>query len=185
MAIKGQPASAGFHAKTHSGAGTFDVNLPFSGLRGVECRTGGATNDYHNGRLFAPVSFTVTGSPQASSGIGHGHHRKRRSKQWRNGQRLAETTATIPLTNVTNAQTINVRLNMTRAGSTNVTIPMSLLIGDTNGDGVVNSGDALQTRNRSGQATDATNFRSDVNADGFVNSGDTVVVRSRSGSSLP
>ena len=51
--------------------------------------------------------------------------------------------------------------------------------------GFVNAGDALQTRNRSGQATDATNFRSDVNADGFVNSGDTTVVRARSGTFLP
>jgi hypothetical protein len=48
----------------------------------------------------------------------------------------------------------------------------------------VNAGDALQTRNRSGQATDGTNFRSDVTADGFVNSGDTTVVRSRSGTSV-
>ena len=46
-------------------------------------------------------------------------------------------------------------------------------------------GRPLQTRNRSGQATDATNFRSDVNADGFVNSGDTTVVRARSGTFLP
>ena len=57
--------------------------------------------------------------------------------------------------------------------------------GDTNGDGVVNTGDALQTRNRSGQTTDATNFRSDVNVDGLVNSGDSIIVRSRSGTSLP
>ncbi len=49
----------------------------------------------------------------------------------------------------------------------------------------VNSGDILQTRNRSGQATDATNFRSDVNLDGFVNSGDTLFVRTRAGTSLP
>ena len=33
----------------------------------------------------------------------------------------------------------------------------------------------MQTRNRSGQTTDATNFRSDVNADGFINSGDQIV----------
>jgi hypothetical protein len=59
------------------------------------------------------------------------------------------------------------------------------LLGDTNGDRVVNSGDALQTRGRSGQATDATNFRSDVNTDGFVNSGDALFVRTRSGNSLP
>jgi hypothetical protein len=65
------------------------------------------------------------------------------------------------------------------------TVQASILAGDTNGDRVVNSGDALQTRNRSGQAVDATNFRSDVNADGFVNSGDTVIVRARSGGFLP
>ena len=61
---------------------------------------------------------------------------------------------------------------------------MGVLLGDTNGDRFVNAGDALQTRNRSGQTTDATNFRSDVNTDGFVNSGDTTVVRSRSGTAL-
>ena len=45
-------------------------------------------------------------------------------------------------------------------------------------------GDALQTRNRSGQVTDATNFRSDVNTDGLVNSGDTLIVRTASGTTI-
>ena len=45
---------------------------------------------------------------------------------------------------------------------------------------MVNSGDAVQTRGRSGQATDAINFRSDVNLDGLVNSGDTAIVRANS-----
>ena len=94
---------------------------------------------------------------------------------------------TVNLTGVTNAQRITVTLlgvnNGTNTG--NVSVPMGVLIGDTNGDGFVNAGDALQTRNRSGQATDATNFRSDVNTDGFVNSGDTTAVRSRSGTFFP
>ncbi len=64
-------------------------------------------------------------------------------------------------------------------------IPIGILSGDTNGNGVVNSGDATQTKNRSGRPTDGTNFRSDVNADGTINSGDTAVVRGRSGTSLP
>ena len=64
-------------------------------------------------------------------------------------------------------------------------IDASFLIGDTNGDRMVNRGDALQTRNRSGQATDATNFRSDVNTDGTINSGDSSIVKSRAGTSLP
>jgi hypothetical protein len=64
-------------------------------------------------------------------------------------------------------------------------VPIGVLLSDTNGDGFVHAGDAQQTRNRSGQATDATNFRSDVNTDGFVNSGDTTAVRTRSGTFLP
>ena len=64
-------------------------------------------------------------------------------------------------------------------------VSFGLLVGDVNGDGVVNSGDTLQTRNRSGQPADATNFRADANLDGIVNSGDALMVRSRSGASLP
>jgi len=37
---------ARFSRKTHGGAGTFDVSLPLTGDVGVECRSGGATNDY-------------------------------------------------------------------------------------------------------------------------------------------
>jgi hypothetical protein len=65
---------------------------------------------------------------------------------------------------------------------TNVTV--GFLTGDVNGDRSVNTGDALQARSRSGQSTDATNFRFDVNADGAVSAGDTIIVRSRSGTSL-
>jgi len=72
-----------------------------------------------------------------------------------------------------------------RTESSRSSFLMGALVGDTNGDGLVNSGDALQTRNRSGQATDASNFRSDVNVDGVVNSGATTVVRVRSGGALP
>ena len=76
----------------------------------------------------------------------------------------------IPLTNVANAQTINVTLNNVN-GSTNVTIPMRLLIGDTNGGGFVDVGDAQQTRNRCRQTTDATDFRSNVDAEASSTAG--------------
>ncbi len=96
-------------------------------------------------------------------------------------------TITVDLTGVTNAQVITVGLNCVSDGvnSGNMTINMGVLVGDTNDNGFVNAGDVLQTRNRSGQATDPTNFRSDVNADGFINAADTLSVRSRSGTSLP
>ncbi|MDQ6860935.1 MAG: dockerin type I domain-containing protein, partial [Verrucomicrobiota bacterium] len=86
-----------------------------------------------------------------------------------------------------NAQTINVTLSgVTNAnGSINLTLPVSFLLGDTNGDGMVNASDAVQTRNRSGQVVDPTNVRTDVNVDGSINTADATIVRNRSGSSLP
>jgi len=57
-------------------------------------------------------------------------------------------------------------------------------MGDVNGDGEVNAGDVLQTRNRSGQTLDANSFRSDVNTDGDLNSGDASIVRSQSGRAI-
>jgi len=167
--------------KTHGNAGSWDVNLPLSGTPGVECRSGGATNDYTLLVTFL-ANVSVNGNPQVAvtSGIG-----AIGSGGLSNGGVVMTSgnVVTIPLTNVANAQTISVTLNNVN-GSTNMTIPMRLLIGDVNGDGFVNSGDALQTRNRSGQLTDATNYRSDVNADGFVNSGDAIIVRARSGTGL-
>ena len=62
---------------------------------------------------------------------------------------------------------------------------MGVLIGDSNGDGVVNSGDATQVRSRAGQATAPTNFRWDLNVDGLINSGDAALVRNRSGNGIP
>jgi hypothetical protein len=58
---------------------------------------------------------------------------------------------------------------------------MSVLSGDSNGDRVVNSGDALQTRSRAGQVASVSNVRSELNLDGNINSGDTIFVRARSG----
>ena len=66
----------------------------------------------------------------------------------------------------------------------NVSVPMAILLGDSNADRATNAGDAQQTRNRSGQITDGSNFRSDVNTDGTINSGDAFIVRSRSGTGL-
>ena len=95
----------------------------------------------------------------------------------------------VNLTGVANAQQLSVNLNNVQDNMGNrapsITGIVKVLVGDTNGDSFVNAGDALQTRNRSGQGANANTFRSDVNADGIMNSGDTIAVRSRSGTSLP
>jgi len=161
--------------KTHGSAGALDINLPLTGNAGIECRSGGSGGE-HQVILAFPTAVTVGGVSVTSS---DGLATATRS--------VTNQVVTLDLHNVTNAQTITILLTNVSDGTItgDFSIPMSVLLGDTNGDRSVNAGDALQTRSRSGQASEASNFRSDVNADGFVNSGDTVIIRAGSGSSLP
>ncbi len=169
--------SSAVSRKTHGGAGDFDIPLPLSGNPGVECRKGGA-NGSHT-LIFTFSNGVESGQASISAGTG----------SVSGTPSFTNNTMTVNLTGVTNVQTLMVTLsNVTDVfGQTlpNSSVSMSVLLGDTNADNFVNAGDALQTRNRSGQPTDATNFRSDVNFDGIVNSGDTLVVRNNSGTSLP
>ena len=167
--------------QSHDGAGTFEIDFPVSGTpRGVECRSGGGGGNY---TVLLEFSCTLTsvGSVSASeNGCG----------TLSAAGMISGDTYVVSLAGVCDAGLVAITLTDVNDSCANhsdsVSTPqMGFLIGDANGDGFVNSGDALQTRNRSGQVTDAINFRSDVNADGFVNSGDTTVVRARSGTSLP
>ena len=72
-----------------------------------------------------------------------------------------------------------------RSNTGNVSVPMSVLLGDTTADGFVNSADISQTKSQSGQAVGDSNFREDVNTDGFLNSADISLVKSKSGTALP
>ena len=163
--------------KTHAGAGAFDVNLPLSAPAGIESRTGGAGGNHTI--VFTFANDVVSGSASVISGSG----------SVAGSPTFSANTMTVNLTGVTDQQTLGVKLS----GVTDVfsqvladtTLNAGFLVGDTNGNGMVNAGDALQTRNSSGQVTDSTNFRSDVNLDGSVNAGDTSAVRSRSGNFIP
>ena len=65
------------------------------------------------------------------------------------------------------------------------TVSMGFLIGDVNSSGSVNSSDITAVKARSGQVTDATNFRFDLDASGAVGSSDISMVKARSGWMLP
>jgi hypothetical protein len=163
-------AASAVSRKSHGNQGAFDVPLPLFGNTGIECRTGGAAGNYSVVvKFFGPVQ--VAG---ASSSAGT-------ATATPNGEDVIVNLTGVPQS----PQLITITLQGVNDGlnTADVTIPMRLLIGDTNGDGSVNSGDSQQTRSRSGQLAATTNFRSDVNADGAINSGDASVVRSRSGSS--
>jgi hypothetical protein len=166
--------------KVHGAAGTFDVDLPLSGSRGVECRSGGANGDYTVVFTFANV-LTNVGSASVSSGAGMIVTANIDPSDARN--------YIINLTGVTNAQTITVSLSNVSDSSSNfsssISASMSVLVGVTTGNGAVNSSDIAQTQSQSGQPVTASNFREDVTVNGAINSSDIALVQSKSGTALP
>lgn len=160
--------------RTHGSAGTFDIDLLQTGTPGIECRSGGATNDYSI--VFTFVNNISVGAASVTSGTG----------SVRNFS-VAGNQVTVNLTGVSNAQTIVVTLagvsDGTNTGSVQAT--MGVLVGDTTADKSVNSADISQTKSQSGQVVTIANFREDVTADGSINSADISLVKSRSGTALP
>jgi len=162
-------------APIHAGSskGAFAVDFPLTGKAGLECRTGGPSGNFQLAMSFA-TPITLTGVT-VQSGVGSV------SNFTASGSQL-----TVNLTGVANAQHVVVRLSNVNDGvqMNNADIPMDILIGDTNADHFVDAIDTAQTKSKSGQAIDATNFREDVNNDGFIDAIDVALVKSKSGTSL-
>jgi hypothetical protein len=166
--------------KTHGSAGTFDFDLPLSGNPGIECRSGGANGDYTLVFSFANPLANVTGA-SVTSGTG--------SVSSSNIDTNDAHKYVVNLTGVTNAQVITVSLTNANdaAGHSSAVVAasMGVLVGDVNGNGLVNSTDTSLVQSQSGQAVSLSNLRMDVNANGLINSTDASIVQSKSGTGLP
>jgi hypothetical protein len=163
--------------KTHGDAGTFDIPLPLSGNPGVECRTGGTTSDYT--LVFTFTNNVTSGNASVTSGIG----------SVSGMPTFSDNTMTVNLTGVANAQTLTVTLtNVTDVFSQvlpSASVSIGVLLGDVNGNAVVNASDVSLTKAQVGQAVSGSNFREDVNANGLINSVDVAQVKAKVGTALP
>lgn len=158
--------------KSHNGV-EHDVVLSTSGSVATEPRNSGGSHT-----VVVTFDRNVTaGEASVSSGNASV-----------SGTAFSGNTMTVNLANAVNGQVVMLVLsNVTDGGNGSLpptTLRLGALVGDTNGDGAVNTGDSLQTRGRAGEPLSTSNFRSDVTVDGFINSGDALLVRSRSGTSL-
>ena len=168
--------------KTHGTAGTFNVNLPLTGLKaGVECRTGGAFG-VHQVLLTFPNAVSVsdasvTPDPKAPGATG--------SVSSFSGS--GSKAVTVNLTGVSNAQTILVNLlGVSDGTNTNdVSVAMGVLLGDTNNNRLVGSNDVTLTQSKVGQAVTMSTFREDVTIDGAIDNTDVNLVQSKVGTKLP
>jgi hypothetical protein len=154
--------------KVHGSAGTFDINLPLTGPRGVECRSPGQTGtpgvDY---KLVFSFSAPVTSCGTASTGsVSNGPNPNQ---------------CTVNLTGVPNAQYLTVTLTGLNVLSScagpftgNVSGTMGLLIGDVSANGVVTNTDVGAVKAQVDPTTPVSqaNFRNDVSANGFVTNTD-------------
>ncbi len=161
--------------KTHAGL-PFDVDLPLGGTPGIECRQGqGAGTDQHQVvvSFVAPVTVASASVTQGTGSV--------------SGVSFAGNDVIVSLSGVANAQTIGITLFGVNdgTGAANIVVPMSLLLGDTSANGLVNSSDVSQTKGQSGTAASAANFRTDVTVSGLVNSSDVAIVKAQSGTALP
>jgi hypothetical protein len=167
------PSSA-VSRKVHGAAGTFDVPLPLTGNVGVECRSGGATNDYQMIVNFA--SAVTVESVAVTSGTGSV-----------SSFSVSGSQVTVNLTGVTNVQRITVTLHNVNDGTSTGDVPVSMgvLVGDVNGNALVNASDVSLTKSQVGQAVSGSNFREDVNVNGTISATDVAQVKANVGTALP
>jgi hypothetical protein len=97
---------------------------------------------------------------------------------------VAGTQAIVNLTGVANGETLVITLNEVNDGASigPVRVRLTALLGDTNGNGVVNASDVGQTKTQSGQPATNMNFRTDVTVNGVTNASDVALVKTQSGS---
>src|SRR5215471_1342596 len=154
----------------------FTIPLPINGESGIEDRSG-----QPGGTYTITMTFNEDIASVAHTGADCG--------------KVASTsidgaTLTINLTKVAcNASHITVTANDVKdsAGVSldEACLTVGLLLGDVNGDGVVDSADLDIVNSQIGQPTNAENFRSDINNDGVISAADARTVTQEQGTRLP
>ncbi len=161
--------------KSHGGT-PFDINLPFTGNPGVECRTAGAGASHT--LVFTFTTNVVSGSATVTGGAGTA-----------GAASFSGNTMTVPLSGVTDQQKITVTLNGVTDVASQVlpatSVSMNVLLGDTNGTKSVNSTDIIQTKAQSGMTVTAANFRNDTTVSGTITATDISQVKANSGHGVP
>ena len=159
--------------------GGFPIDLPLTGIPGIEDRSGGS-----KGRFTVEFTFNhelaSVGSVMTSCGIVQSS--------------MIDTSDPhrfiVNLRNVTcNAKDVTVTLNNITDGTSNTILfseaVMSLLLGDVDGDGAVTRTDFAIEKADQDQATDENNFRADIDASGSIDRRDASTVKRQIGTSLP
>jgi YVTN family beta-propeller protein len=160
--------------KAHAAAGAFDLAIdttqPIGGPVTVEPR---AIGTGHQIVFQFNVPVNSIGAASAIDGAGAPAGTVTAS--------MAGSEAIVTLTGVPDNQRVTVSVFNVNGIGLNATASLGFLVGDVNNSRSVTATDILQVKGRSGQVTDATNFRFDLNASGSITASDILAVKGRSG----
>jgi hypothetical protein len=163
---------------THGSAGTFDITLPPTGPRGVECRSSALLGAGNYMMVFTFVNnVTNCGTASTTSGSAISNSIGPNSNQ-----------CTVNVTGVPNAQYLTVTLNNvidSTNNNGNLSATVGVLIGDVTGNGIVSNGDVSAVQAQVAQTVTSSNFRDDVNANGTLSNGDASLTQAQVGQTLP
>lgn len=155
---------------THGTAGTFDVNMPLTGVSGVECRSATTYNAVFT--FDAPVSsgeVTVLSGAATVGAITF------------NGNSM-----TAELTGVTAAEDVTLHTqNINGDGQAHGDVEFGFLVADADANRVVGKSDQTLVKGQLNQPVTAANFREDLNADGRIKTSDANLVKTNKGHSIP
>jgi len=159
--------------------GNFDIDLPLSGSPGIECRSGGKSDSRKLILTFNNLLTSVDGVAVSCGTVDSAQVDDSDAHSFR-----------VSLTGVTcNAQDVTLSLSGVHDDQGNTlasaSVTVSLLLGDINGDGTVDTVDSHQVKLDRGQDTNEVNFREDMNATGRIDAVDFAIVKSQLGNSLP
>jgi hypothetical protein len=155
---------------THGPAGTFDVNMPLTGVSGVECRSATTYNAVFT--FDAPVTsgqVTVIGGTATVGAI-----------------TFSGNSMTAQLTGVTTAEIVTLHTqNINGDGQSHGDVPFGFLVGDASASRVVDKPDQTLVQGQLNQPVTSANFREDLTADGRIKNADVNVVKANKGHSIP
>jgi hypothetical protein len=154
---------------THSLAGTFDIDMPLTGLSGVECRD---SDTYE--AVFTFDAIVTSGDVSVVSGI-----------VTVGTPTFSGNEMVVPLSGVANAQVVTLRVeNINGNNQPHGDVSFGFLIGDANSSRTVDNADIAALQAAYGHPVDGSNFRADFRPDGRINRKDRRQLRPHLGSSL-
>ncbi len=162
-------------------AGPFAINLPLSGPPAVECRHGIPGKRERSYKWVFSFSQPILSVDEATVRCGE-------------EQRIEIDPANpyqvdlFSTNHQCNGQYVTATLTGIHSASetlASASATMGILVGDVDGNGVVDEVDFDQARRADGEEASFVNFRDDVSANGFVDRKDAKAVRGHAGDSLP